>query len=360
MPVEEGYVNVTIEGQEVELLVDSNAWGIKLIDGRWYEAKYGKGACDEPHAGCYFCKEESPCVFKKKLVRKSSFDDGKWIEGIERTGSLELGGHETSNFTFTVFRIIEWVGSRPHGFFGLAGLPRTSNLFQPWPGQEGLLDALVRHNVIGRQSYTVRTDTTQVSEYVTGQLTLGGTVERSKSTKYTFPQFTYDPRFYRARTSVWVSSLKLFDPRGNLTTKERPVGLHSSSFSTTMDTGANGVYLPYEGLLEDIERELKKEMKGKGYREKQIGEVWRRDEWGVVYVKEEAFDSLPVLGFQLGEGDYSIPIKIHPMHYCADTLEGEYLIFVQQTNHSVLGTPFFRAYSVHVDYTSKKIALLEN
>ncbi|KAF4654298.1 hypothetical protein FOZ61_008345 [Perkinsus olseni] len=161
-------------------------------------------------------------------------------------------------------------------------------------------------------------------------------------------------------TSVWVSSVKLFGPRGNLTTKEGPVGLRLSSFLATMDTGANDIYLPYPGLLEEIEKGLKREMKKCGYGEQQIAGVWRKSKWGCDYVKKEAFESLPVLGLRLDDGYDSISIKIHPEHYCAGPLQGEYIIFVKETNDSVLGTPFFRAYSVHVDYTNNKIALLEN
>ncbi|KAF4695799.1 hypothetical protein FOZ60_003394 [Perkinsus olseni] len=359
MPVEEGFVTVNIDGQDVKLLFDTNAWGIKLAEGGWYESEFGEGACGDPWAGCYFCSKKSPCSFENGEVTISNFGDGSRIESIERNGSLVLGPGDPVSITFKIFKAIKWVGGRPHGFFGLlAGNPPPSD--GRWLKKEGLLDALVRRRVIGRQSYTFLTGAKQVSGLVTGQLTLGDTIPKSKASKWAFPVFTHDPKYHRIMTSVWVSSVKLFDPRGNLTTKEGPVGLRLSSFLATMDTGANDIYLPYPGLLEDIEERLKREMKERGYGEQQIAGVWRKSKWGRAYVKKEAFESLPVLGLRLDDGYDSISIKIHPKHYCAGPFQGEYIIFVKQTNDSVLGTPFFRAYSVHVDYTNNKIALLEN
>ncbi|KAF4701709.1 hypothetical protein FOZ63_032195 [Perkinsus olseni] len=191
-------------------------------------------------------------------------------------------------------------------------------------------------------------------------LDAGEALDESKAGEYKFVDYAYDPESYRAFAAVWVSSLRPFDAQGALLMKEGLVRKRPISFLSMVDTGANGIYLPYPGLLEDIKSKFKMKLEKIGYSEKQINEMWREDQGPLVQVKEEAFDSLPVLGLQLGEGDNSIPIRIHPRHYCVHTGKGYVIIFVQENDMNLIGTPFFRAYSVHVDYTNNKIALLEN
>ncbi|KAF4683041.1 hypothetical protein FOZ63_028071 [Perkinsus olseni] len=362
IPVEEGFVAVNIDGQEVELKLDSGFWGLAVMDGRWYERKYGKGACDDPRAGCYFCSEKSPCEFNKgKLAPGLNFSDGKRIENINRTGTLVVGDREAANFTFVISRTRRWPTTvKPYGFFGISNLEPSFTVPHPWPGEESVLDSLLRLNVIGRRSYTLHTDGSRNSDRISGQLTLGDALDESKAGKHKFVDYAYNPEKHRAFAAVQVSSLRLFDAQGALLMKEGLVRRRPDSLLSMVDTGANGIYLPYPGLLKDIKSKLRMKLKKKGYTEKQINEMWREDQGPLVQVKEEALDSLPVLGFHLGEGDNSIPIRIHPKHYCVHTGDGDVIIFVQEYAMNLIGTPFFRAYSIHVDYTNNKIALLEN
>ncbi|KAF4683040.1 hypothetical protein FOZ63_028070 [Perkinsus olseni] len=362
MPVEEGFVTVNIDGQVVKLILDSGFWGLVVMDGRWYERKYGKGACDDPRVGCYFCSEESPCEFSQtQPLPGVKFKDGDRIKGINRTGTLVLGGREAANFPFVISRARKWkTAGKPYGFFGISGLEPSFTVPHPWPRGESVLDSLLRLNVIGRRSYTLYTDGSRNSYRISGQLTLGDALDESEAGEYKFVDYAYDPESYRAFAAVWVSSLRLFDAEGALLMKEGLIRKRPISFLSTVDSGANGIYLPYPGLLEDIESKLRMRLEKIGYSEKQMNEMWREDQGPLVQVKEEALDSLPVLGLELGEGDNSIPIRIHPKHYCVHTGDGDVIIFVQENSMNLIGTPFFRAYSVHVDYTNNKIALLEN
>ncbi|KAF4759281.1 hypothetical protein FOZ63_004072, partial [Perkinsus olseni] len=69
LSVEEGFVKINLDGQEVELLLDSAYPFLSVLDGDWYENEFGKGACMERRTGCYFCPTDDPCEFKdyKKL-----------------------------------------------------------------------------------------------------------------------------------------------------------------------------------------------------------------------------------------------------------------------------------------------------
>ncbi|KAF4670424.1 hypothetical protein FOZ61_000120 [Perkinsus olseni] len=125
------------------------------------------------------------------------------------------------------------------------------------------------------------------------------------------------------------------------------------------DTGADGIYLPRLGLLNGIVKKLQKGLKQKGYADERINRMWWR---GVrfLHVKDEALSSLPVLEFRLGNGGNSTRLKIRPKHYCTDKGNGTSQLRIRETKFPTLGTPLFRTYSIHVDYTEHRIALLEN
>ncbi|KAF4650350.1 hypothetical protein FOZ61_000398 [Perkinsus olseni] len=362
MPVKEGFVRVSIDGQEVDLKLDSGFWGLTVMDGGWYEREFGNGACDDPRAGCYFCSEKSPWEFSEgKLAQGLLSADGKRALNINRTGTMVLGGREAANFPFMISRTFAGPTTiKPYGLFGISGLEPSSIVPHPWPGGESVLDSLVRLNVIGRQSYTLYTNNSGNSSFISGQVTLGDALDESKAGEYRLVDYGYNPKTYRAFANVWVSSLRLLDAQGAQLMKAGLVRRRPDSLLSMLDTGANGIYLPYPGLLKDIKSRLGMKLKKNGYTEEQINKMWREDQGPLAQVKEEAFDSLPVLGFHLGEGDNSIPIKIHPRHYCLHTGDGDVIVYVQESDMNLIGTPFFRAYNVHVDYTNNKIALLEN
>ncbi|KAF4706020.1 hypothetical protein FOZ63_007397 [Perkinsus olseni] len=362
MPVEEGFVRVSIDGQEVDLKLDSGFWGLTVMDGGWYEREFGNGACDDPRAGCYFCSEKSPWEFSEgKLAPGLLSADGKRALNIKRTGTMVLGGREAANFPFMISRSFGGpTPVKPYGLFGISGLEPSSIVPHPWPGGESVLDSLVRLNVIGRQSYTIYTNNSRNSSFISGQVTLGDVLDESKAGEYRFVDYGYNPKTYRAFANVWVSSFGLFDAQSALLMKEGLLRGSPNPFLSMLDSGANGIYFRYPNLLEDIKSKLKMKMKKNGYTEEQIDEMWQDGIGPLVQAKEEVFDSLPVLGFHLGEGDNSIPIKIHPKHYCVHTGNGDVVLFVQENDMNLIGTPFFRAYNVHVDYTNNRIALLEN
>ncbi|KAF4722577.1 hypothetical protein FOZ62_003889, partial [Perkinsus olseni] len=120
-------------------------------------------------------------------------------------------------------------------------------------------------------------------------------------------------------------------------------------------------------LVEDIGKKVEIALKNGSYNDEEIANLLRRDEKGVLFVKEEAFDYLPVLALRFGDATSSFLAKIPPEHYCVRYPEtGELRPLVMYANAStreypsILGTPFFRAYSVHVDYQDHSMALLEN
>ncbi|KAF4749082.1 hypothetical protein FOZ63_014879, partial [Perkinsus olseni] len=112
-------------------------------------------------------------------------------------------------------------------------------------------------------------------------------------------------------------------------------------------------------LQDSIVKVLEKEFKGRD-NTTGIARMWRHHKNGFLYIKKEVFDYLPVIGLRLDDKPDSAAVKIHPRHYCQNAGTEEVAVFVRYSTVSVLGTPLFRAYRVHVDYTNHKIALLEN
>ncbi|KAF4661388.1 hypothetical protein FOZ61_003336 [Perkinsus olseni] len=368
MRVRKGFVKVKIDGQAVRLLVDSGAWWTMLLDGDWYEETFGEGGCEKRHHGCYFCPEEEPCDFEdfedEDSWYESQFADGTVLRCITRYGKIALGGQKVSGFPFMVCIGLQW-RDRPKGLFGISMLPPNGYIADLPSNAESSIGSLMRLNLTERLSYTFDTKTSRDSSFVSGRLTIGGAVDSAGAAKYIFPKFIIHPDAHRAFAAVFVSSLKLFDSRGKLLTKEGPFTRNPQSFHAILDTGASGIYLPQVDLLGDIKRKLLMTWRKNHHTEKRgIDEISSVDDNGLLHLDEEAFDCLPVLGFRLGEELNSIPIKIHPEHYCGDPQDGEVILNMHRGDGNLtgafLGTPFFRAYSIHVDYTEHKIALLEN
>ncbi|KAF4740442.1 hypothetical protein FOZ62_007986 [Perkinsus olseni] len=357
LPVERGFVTVSIDGQKVELLVDSGAHALIVLDGHWYEGMYGKGACEKSGSGCFFCPVEAPCEFSGAEERTQlRFVDGTMIESISRRGSLVLGERDAVDVIYKISRPMSPSRlSIPRGYFGLSRRPTVST------NRESLLESLVQQSVIQGLSFTIRPSEEQLGRFISGQLILGGTVNLSEATNYMLPGWPDDPVNHRAIPAVWVTSVDLLDARGSPTT-EGATGHrhHRCSFRAALDTGANSMNLPHPGLLEDIERELITKMREKGYTEERIGRLWGRTNKGFVHVRSRALEFLPVLALTLGGEENSILIKIRPKHYCTHIVGGCFILFVQEHVSGYLGTPFFAAYSVHVDYTNNRTVLLEN
>ncbi|KAF4717466.1 hypothetical protein FOZ62_031194 [Perkinsus olseni] len=363
LPVKEGFVKVSIDGREVDLLLDSGFAEISVLDGDWYEREFGKNACEERRSACFFCPKENPCDYDgSEYTIKTSFADNTTIQSVLRSGSLSLDGCNATDFIFRVSRYSRWNNGplRPWGHFGIAQLFPVTGRSRRRPGLESVLDALKRRHLIGRLSYTLRSKAGAASalNLISGQLTLGD-IPNEQMTFISW-KYLHGSGSHRAFTATWVSSVKLFDAEGNLSVRESSDRKYPSSFLSTIDTGSNRLVLPLH-LDDDIVKELKRRLKKKGYSGEQISKVGLRRKNGFLYLHKSVYEYLPVIGLRLDDGFNSIPIKIHPKHYSSYAGKGEIVIFTVFGRDEVsLGTPLFRAYSVHVDYTNHTIALFEN
>ncbi|KAF4751744.1 hypothetical protein FOZ63_000016 [Perkinsus olseni] len=360
VPVKDGLVTINLDGQDVDLLLDSADFEMNVLDGHWYEGKYGQGACKRRGSGCYFCPEEKPCHFDgKEPVYKVSYVGNTRMESIYRNGSLSLGGHDTTDILFRVSRATHVdEDSSLYGIFGL-GMPKNLQMFSVPPNVKDVLESLVDNDIIGRLSYTLRTNTTQSSDLISGELTLGDTpVVESNATNYIVTYMANKSDTDLGYVQASISPLRLFDAEGHLLREQGPALGRPESYSIHIDTGANAIFLAQAGLLDDIQSKLQLRLIREGYTyEEVIGSYWRRQNY--MYVKEDVVSFLPVLGFQLTDEHESVWIKILPQHYCNEGA-GVWVIKVREARFNILGTPFLRAYSIHVDFTDLKLALFQN
>ncbi|KAF4736320.1 hypothetical protein FOZ63_029215 [Perkinsus olseni] len=364
VPVDEGFTSVMIDDQEVELLVDSGSWDLIVIDGHWYEEKFGEVACGKPHSGCFFCPVDAPCDFDKEQTVTTTFADDIVIERIFRTGRLVLAGNEVTRFVYSIARSTGNATERSAiGYFGLALRPPGSERFESPLYQRSVLETLFQRNLIGHLSYTTRSNGNQDSPFLSGQVTLGDTIDESDLSNYMFPQWTDDGIHHRAFAAVSVLSVEVLHPR-RVARGDRPAKsfldfsgrrTNQSAFRAQIGTGFTGLYLLYPDLFEEIKKKLKRALRRAGHKEL----IWGRNENGVAYVPEGVRPFLPVLRLRLGGGGNSIPISIFPEHYCLRTGQGYDVILAGHAAHGALGTPFFRAFSVHVDYSANRIGLLK-
>ncbi|KAF4648741.1 hypothetical protein FOZ61_002276, partial [Perkinsus olseni] len=131
------------------------------------------------------------------------------------------------------------------------------------------------------------------SDFISGELTLGGSpIVESHATNFivTYMANETDSDFGFVQASI--SPLRLFDAEGHLLRGQGPALGRPESYSVHIDTGANGIFLPQAGLLDDIQRNLQLRLIGEGYtREDVIGSCWRNNNF--MYVKEDVASFLP-------------------------------------------------------------------
>ncbi|KAF4680036.1 hypothetical protein FOZ60_014163 [Perkinsus olseni] len=257
-----------------------------MLDGHWYEQEYGKDACKEPGAGCYFCPEDHPCDFEEDELPLTRFGDNTTLRSVLRSGLLVLADREAADFDFSVAKSI----------------PTNPEEYEYRDDSESLIDSLVDHGLIERPSYTFRTDTTQNGLSITGQLTLGEKLDESTAAKHKWQTIVYSEKFHEALATVWVSSVKLSGGRRRLFPLESRASEYPGPNLSIIDTGGPIVSLAIPGLLEDLEKSLKMKLRRKGYDEEKIARMFRRDENGFLYVKQRVFKYLPVLKLRLNDG----------------------------------------------------------
>ncbi|KAF4759359.1 hypothetical protein FOZ63_028356, partial [Perkinsus olseni] len=330
---------------------------LSVVDGHWFEEKYGKGSCSKRPSGCYFCPKEEPCSFgEDELVVRSRFGGGVVLESIIRSGVLTPDGQSVRNFTFIakvylhllVSRYTVWnvEGWRPWGHFGIAALSPQSPPFYHWPNRESVLDALKRNDLIERLNS------------ISGEVTLGDAPEESKMANRTL-HLVHDPVFNRSLATLLVSSVEVLGEGEKLSLHIE--GMHSkASILTILDTGHNTVGLPFPGFEEAVLNAMTGGLRADGYDAAEVAALWWRDMQGFLWVRGQALAYLPVLRLRLGDESNTIPIDLHPEHYCGKIVRGEVGVYVRYKAVSGLGTPLFKARAVHVDYSSHRMALLDN
>ncbi|KAF4660062.1 hypothetical protein FOL46_006340 [Perkinsus olseni] len=320
LPIDKGYVTITIDNQDLHLLLDTASPHLIVMDGHWHESKFGVETCKaSANAGCFYCPKDDPCDFEKEPnVYRTVYYDGLAVDSIIRYGSLTLGGHKVDAFPFRVSRLVlsaSTASSPPRlkGFFGVSGLPPTSTSFSWDRDVRSLLDALVHSSAITRPVYSIRAHSQACvgSMLITGDFMLGDTNENALMASKARGSFHFvaDKEYHEALPTVQISSLRLSGADGFL--REYPVSLTSP-----LDTGSTALFLPIPSILNDIAEALSRNLRRRGYFDHEILETFEITDRGTLGVYGAVVDYLPVLSFDLGDHKRSMRVQLHPREYC--------------------------------------------
>ncbi|KAF4753710.1 hypothetical protein FOZ63_011520, partial [Perkinsus olseni] len=93
-------VEMSFDGQPINLFVDSASFMSYLRYGGWYESIYGPNSCKDLVSGCYFCPPTDPCDLASLRTRKIhsvKYAEGREDEFVLRRVSLWVGKRKVEN-----------------------------------------------------------------------------------------------------------------------------------------------------------------------------------------------------------------------------------------------------------------------
>ncbi|KAF4752653.1 hypothetical protein FOZ62_027691 [Perkinsus olseni] len=317
MPIEDGHVTVNINGQDQHLRLDTGSSQLRVMDGDWYESRYGEGACLTPNKGCFYCPQDALCDFDKDPTLTTSHSaDGSTIKSLSRHGSLTLGSCRIDNFPFKVSREFSpKLKPPPRGYFGIAAPPQS---LQGYPDGSSFLESLFRSGTITKQVYFVRALPTNNSKYITGELTLGYGIDKSMAgRKIGSFRFFHGPLSHQGFPTVRIVFVGLSNTGESPSGGEMYAHRYRQVFPSVLDTGSTALFLPLPTLLEDIVMELKRNLRAKGYEERVIASKYLLKD-GKLAVYKNVVDALPVLNIRISDEGMSVLVQLHPRHYCQD------------------------------------------
>lgn len=352
MPIENSYATVELDGQRVALLVDSGSDKLLVNSGEWYEEIYGKGACTDSKAACYFCPSPEQCYSDTSRVYRSRFADGAEARYVIHKASLTIG-EQTAIEEFEFGIIIDFIdpaggsNSRSLGILGIA--PACSRKLL-----SSFIEQLQSSSTIARRTFAIHA---KRGRGFNGEVTFGALVKEDVRT--TLSRMAYCYKNGWGRVSVWTASVALLRTDGNLSNVYRPLmSQRDRSYLSYVDSGTISIGIPNAAdLIERILESTKREMG------KFSEQYWKVEETGEKYliIDKRMRKYLPTLAFRL-QNEVGFSLKIEGRDY---TVCGRGGCFVRIRDSGLkdrilFGIPLFRAYDVHVDFDERKIGFVRN
>ncbi|KAF4738948.1 hypothetical protein FOZ63_002896 [Perkinsus olseni] len=356
-PIEDDHITIKIDGQELTLLLDTGSNVLLVNDGVWYEGKYGKGACEDPRAACYFCPGKRTCLGAGTTIFALPFVQGQVYKFVRRPGSVTLGENTFDGVEFGV--VIDFTppplhdGSRSPVVLGM-GLVSSNNPVK------SLLQQLKFKSVIGRLCFSIHTQPSG-NTGINGRMVLGEVVEGGPGMRLT--PLERCGRTQWNRVTVRVSSIAILAPDGNL------LYTHGSG-----EFGRKGYYLGYvdsgtRDILIPDGAEFVKAIVDHARERIGFDRFWRhpgrvrsvfekqmstRSYW---FIDEAVLKFFPTLVFTVGS-DRDIAVTIPPRDY-ARCMDGWCVLGIasHQEDRVLLGAPFLRGCDAYVDFESKVVGL---
>ncbi|KAF4675731.1 hypothetical protein FOL47_007322 [Perkinsus chesapeaki] len=199
---------------------------------------------------------------------------------------------------------------------------------------------------------------------IVGELTLGAPIPRLPRPLVDMTPTQSCPKLGRAVPAIGIAAIRLKKPSG---ANHSPTSIIYSGDQPNLaylDTGARSVIVQDGSLFDELIRSTRTNLATKGYPPEKIDKLLR-EVGGKWYISSAVLTSLPTLVVIVSSNRGKVEVNVEPEMYtfCTKHVYCQIAITVRRgtlAHASTLGVPFFRGYSMYVDYGSGKLSILPN
>ncbi|KAF4726555.1 hypothetical protein FOZ62_013010, partial [Perkinsus olseni] len=229
LPIRQELAPLELDGQALNLRVDSGTARSFAIYGPAFEELEGEGSCLGLLWGCYFCPTDNPCddISSRKRWR-TTYVDGVHLEYVEHYVTSRLGNVTVPDFKFGLaLNFSRFPGThRTEPLGSLALSIGRSDI------PETFLEQLRMREVISSLVHSIRAE--ERGYFVTGNLTLDDTTTSDLS------PIPFSSHSRRCKKITALSSpLSLLDVYGNRQDRDGEVEMKQTHVVAFIDSGAS-------------------------------------------------------------------------------------------------------------------------
>ncbi|KAF4653039.1 hypothetical protein FOZ61_009256 [Perkinsus olseni] len=342
LPIRQELAPLELDGQALNLRVDSGTARSFAIYGPAFEQLEGEGSCLGLLWGCYFCPTDNPCddISSRKRWR-ATYVDGVHLEYVEHYVTLRSGNVTVPDFKFGLaLNFSRFPGTNTTQPLGLLGLS-IGGCDIP----ETFLEQLRRREVISSLVYSIRAE--EQDYFMVGNLTLDDTSTADLSP---VPFSSHSRRCKR-----------LLDVYGNRHDRNGEIEMKQTHVVAFVDSGASPLDISdaeFKSIVEVTAAAMARDERvlSPGSTEELI---WEDPDSGFYMITTAAVPHLPALAYYVGEQPHGMEIRIQPKHYLSECDQSRCQLDIAPSpdGRISLGHPLFRAYDVKFDLSNYQLYL---
>ncbi|KAF4663256.1 hypothetical protein FOL47_005830 [Perkinsus chesapeaki] len=334
----DGKIGMNIDGNPLQLNVDTGSPHTLVVYKDWYEDTYGKGACKTLPSGCYSCPSKCDPYAKEVFVR--SFNDGSEYSTVYLKGALSVNGKMVGDIEFgLVLNFTRGPISSdpfPHPMFGIG--------YDSIPGHYTVLHQLYARKLVPEFAYQICSPTPPF--VFAGQLVLGSSQGACSIQR----PITILPMVMLPTLSALSSAIFSY---GLVSSKKHDAFVRPlDNLFILFDTGTESLAFPHYIFMDVKEKLINFASRDSGRT------VNARVVNGLLCIGFPAIQYLPALTFSLGVKDKPFEVKILPKDYIS-RCDGQWCILriLYVGKHIILGRPFFSSYFLGADLENAKLKI---